>query len=168
MRTPGSKALRKGRLSAPGARYLITKDVLENGSRILVTDGTPGFLIDWFFTAQRRAWFDLLAFVVMPDHYHLVLTLGESLSLSEAIGKVNENSARLARRSLGMESTFWQDGFHDHLIRPTEDVRRCIEDVHMNPVEKGLVKVPEEWPFSSSHPRYASRIQQACAGGSPP
>jgi putative transposase len=161
MKTPGSRALRKGRLSAPGARYLITKDVVESGSQILVEGGNPGFLIDWFSTAQRRVWFDLMAFVVMPDHYHLVLALGEILSLSEAIGKVNENPARLIRRAAGLPRSFWQDGFHDHLIRPTEDVRKYIEYVHMNPVEANLVLKPEDWPFSSANIEHADRIHKA-------
>jgi REP element-mobilizing transposase RayT len=95
-----------------------------------------------------------------PDHYHLVITLGTELSLSKAIGKINENSSRLIKRNMAFHSTFWQHGFHDHLIRSTEDMRKYIEYVHMNPVEEGLVDRPDEWPWSSVHPDHAGKVSR--------
>ena len=53
----------------------------------------------------------------------------------------------------------WQDGFHDHLIRKTEDIREYIDYVHMNPVEEGLVEKPEEWLWSSANPKYAGLVR---------
>jgi putative transposase len=161
MKTPGSKALRLGRISVPEARYLITKNVQEGCGSVLIQGENPSLLIDWFFTAQGRGWFTLHAFVIMPHHYHLVIMLGKETTLSEAIGKVNENGSRLIKRAMKIRETFWQDGFHDHLIRPADSIRKYIDYVHMNPVEAKLVASPEEWPFSSAHPRYAGR---ACHG----
>jgi REP element-mobilizing transposase RayT len=95
MKGPGSQSLRKGRKSTPWASYLITKNTQENSPVDLTQGENPQYIINWFLTAQRKAWFDLSAFVVMPNHYHLVILLGKELSLSEAIGEINENSARL-------------------------------------------------------------------------
>jgi len=159
MKGPGSKALRKGRLSVPQARYLITKNITEETTVVLTKDENPFFIINWFLTARRKAWFDLFAFVVMPDHYHLVLILGHELSLSDVIGKINENSARLIKGTAKKKDDFWQDGFHDHLIRETEDVRKYIDYVHMNPVEAGYVEKPEDWAFSSAHPKYSWSVR---------
>lgn len=160
MKGPGSKALRKGRISVPGARYLITKNAQESKGPILTQAENPSFLISWFFTAQRRRWINLHAFVVMPNHYHLVITLGKTVSLSEAIGKIDENTSRLIKRAMKSKEVFWQDGLHDHLIRETEDVRKHIEYVHMNPVEAGLVEKPEDWPFSSAHLQYSGKVNK--------
>ncbi|MHC5038527.1 MAG: REP-associated tyrosine transposase [Planctomycetota bacterium] len=117
-------------------------------------------MIDRFFKGVSREWFELLAFVVMPNHYHLVIVLGRLLPLSEVVGNINENTSRLIKRGMKPPIDFWQDGYHDHFIRPTEDIRRYIEYTHMNPVEEGLVTQPEEWPFSSASPEYAERLKR--------
>jgi REP element-mobilizing transposase RayT len=160
MNGPGSKALRKGRSSVPGGSYLITKNTIREGTDILTRDENPLFIINWFFTARKRNWLDLLAFVVMPDHYHLVMTLGEDLDLSETIGRINENSALLIKKAAKTDDDVWQDGFHDHLIRPTEYIGRYIEYTHDNPVEAGLVSKPEDWPFSSVNTKYQERVRK--------
>ncbi len=160
MKGPGSKALRKGRKSIHGARYLITKNAVEGTAISLILGENPEFLINWFLTVNRWGWMDLFAFVVMPDHYHLVITLGKEASLSEALGKIDENASRLIKRAMKSKEVFWQDGFHDHMIRETEDVRKYIEYVHMNPVEAGVVEKPEDWPFSSAHPKYVGVVQK--------
>ncbi|MHC5037883.1 MAG: REP-associated tyrosine transposase [Planctomycetota bacterium] len=160
MEGPGSKALRKGRCSVPGAAYLITKNTRKEGTDILVRGENPIFIINWFFTAQEKNWLDLLAFVVMPNHYHLAMTLGKNLSLSKAIGRINENAALLIKKAEKNTEDILQDGFHDHLIRPTERHDRYIEYVHNNPVESGLVNNPEDWLFSSAHPMYRERVKK--------
>jgi putative transposase len=156
--SPGSRALRRGRETVPGARYLITKNTHRAYSSLLNKGNVSEIIINWFFTAAARKWFELTAFVVMPDHYHLVFTLGEVDSLSRVIGKINENTAKLIKRSLDLREGFWQPGYHDHRLWPEEDVNRYIEYAHMNPVEEKLVKKPEDWPWSSAHPDYARRL----------
>jgi putative transposase len=161
MKTPGSKALRRGRLSVPGAAYLVTKDASRPGTRVLIEGEAPGILIDWVLIAAKRGWFQPQAFVVMPDHYHLVLVLGENLTLQAAIGKVNENVSRLVKRATGLRDSLWQTGFHDHQIRPREDFQEYIDYVHRNPVKEGLVTRPEEWPYSSAHSNYVERVRRS-------
>jgi putative transposase len=95
---------------------------------------------------QRGAWVG--RYVIMPDHIHLFIWLNES-------GPVLSEWIRGLKRILskeisgnGIEIPHWQPGFFDHVIRNSESDRQKWEYVRMNPVRAGLVKKPDDWPFS--------------------
>ena len=44
----------------------------------------------------------------------------------------------------------WQEGFHPQCIRDIQMYQRCLEYIHMNPVKRGYVDVPEHWRYSSA------------------
>ena len=88
--------------------------------------------------------YKLHAFVVMPDHVHLLLT-PQAITLERAVGLIKGGfSHRLASKF-----PVWQRGFTDHRIRDAEDfeIRRAY--IHRNPVTAGLCETPEAYPFSS-------------------
>ena len=159
MKPPGSRALRKGRKSRPGRIYYLTKNLLENGSSILTEKGHPEVVIKRFFWAMEKNWWSLLAFVVMPVHYHLVIRLGELRTLEEILQQVNRLISREVNTLRGTRGTFWQDGAHDRCIRPHEDIKEYIKYVHMNPVVAGLVDFPEQWPWSSANEKYRELVK---------
>jgi len=159
MKPPGSKALRKGRKSRPGRIYYLTKNLLEKDSSILTEKGHPELAMKRFFWAMEKNWWSILAFVVMPDHYHLVIRLGEVRTLEEILQQVNRLISREVNTLRGTRGTLWQDGAHDRCIRPHEDIHDYINYVHMNPVEAGLVDFPEQWPWSSAHEKYRGLVQ---------
>jgi putative transposase len=83
---------------------------------------------------------DTLAFVVMPDHLHWLMQLGEGIDLPQCMGGVKSISAR----QLG--TPLWQKGFHDHAVRKEEDLPALARYVVANPVRAGLVKRVGEYP----------------------
>jgi len=88
----------------------------------------------------------LLAWVVMPDHLHLLVQLVD-LSLPSVMRRIKGRSSR-ALGSLGIASgTVWQHGYHEHAVRAEEDVRSCARYVCANPVRAGLVKSVRDYPF---------------------
>ena len=91
----------------------------------------------------------LPAFVVMPNHVHILISPRTEL---HCITKwIKGTSARGANLLLGRTgSPFWQDESFDHWVRDHwefEKVRRYVEN---NPVSAGLVPEPERWPYSSA------------------
>jgi putative transposase len=90
----------------------------------------------------------------MPDHYHAVFALLlPAQDLSDLMRRIGSYTANRIRRTLGLEHPIWQpDGFYDRACRDGKEVFDAVEYVHDNPVRKGLIAVPEEWPFSSAHP----------------
>jgi REP element-mobilizing transposase RayT len=94
--------------------------------------------------------FDLLAWVVMPNHVHVVVRPLPKWSLSSILKSWKGYSAREANLHLhrtGMP--FWQPESFDHMIRDEADSQRCRQYTVMNPVNARLVQRPEDWQWSS-------------------
>ena len=131
-RAPHSADLRKGRFSQPGGVYLVTT---------VTHDRLPVF--DCFSSARcvvrtlqiehtaGRAM--TLAYVVMPDHVHWLLTLGPTVSLSQVVRTVKSVVAHQ------LNGQIWQQGFHDHAVRDEEDLPAMGRYIVNNPVRAGLV-----------------------------
>jgi len=93
--------------------------------------------------------YDLHAFVVMPNHVHILPTPGASLDrVTKGIKGV---TAREANRMLGRSGQpFWQDESFDHWVRSGTEFRRIHSYIERNPVTAALVKRPEDWPWSGA------------------
>lgn len=113
--------------------------------------------------------FHLFAYVVMPQHVHVVLqpVAGVTMKMvlwhlkrpvtAAALSWVKTNRpdflSRMAdvRPSGEVTLRFWQrGGGYDRNLRSPRDVSEKIRYIHHNPVRKELVKRPEDWPFSSA------------------
>lgn len=60
-------------------------------------------------------------------------------------------SAVSASRSKHGEQSVWQRRFFEHTIRDEQDLKRCFDYVHVNPLKHGLVNRVSDWPWSSFH-----------------
>jgi putative transposase len=105
--------------------------------------------------------YKLHAFVVMPDHIHLLLT-PQGITLERVMGLIKGGfSHRLASKL-----PVWQRGFTDHRIRDDSgddsdlEIRR--EYIHQNPVRARLVEQPEAYLYSSA---CASKDRKAYLSG---
>jgi putative transposase len=94
-----------------------------------------------------RSGYLLHAYVLMPDHVHLLLSPAESLERS--IQNIKGGFSYRAKRELGWQGEVWQKGFTDHRIRDANDFERHIEYIAFNPVRAKLCQRPEEYPYIS-------------------
>jgi REP element-mobilizing transposase RayT len=90
--------------------------------------------------------------VVMPDHVHMIfIPLGtpdqQTFSFEEIVGAIKGASSHSVNKVLNRSGTLWQDESFDHVIRHLEDLQSKIEYVRQNPVRKGLVSKPEDYPW---------------------
>ncbi|RMD66568.1 transposase [Candidatus Parcubacteria bacterium] len=99
--------------------------------------------------------YELLAYCIMPNHVHLVITplpVDESKEqyhpLPDIIKSLKGFTARRANAILGRRGTFWQEEYYDHVVRNQEALERILQYVLYNPVKAGLVEKPEDWPWS--------------------
>ncbi len=111
-----------------------------------------------FFAGIR---YDLLAYVVMPSHFHWVFhprgewfeknrKEGDKRSPREWIMQsIKGFTARRCNQILGLSGAFWQDESWDHLVRGDDELERIICYIEDNSVKAGLVKSPEDWLWSS-------------------
>ena len=83
------------------------------------------------------------AYVIMPDHLHLLVKGDATFSLSEWV----KGLKRHISKATDLPSRFWQPGFFDHVLRSDESYDEKCQYVWNNPVRAGLVSRAEDWPY---------------------
>ncbi|HJT45126.1 MAG TPA: transposase [Chthoniobacterales bacterium] len=91
------------------------------------------------------------AFVVMPDHWHVLFALRESWTLPKFMHDVMSFVGARTQTQLSAFGTSWQDGYHDTLVRTGKQFGYIADYIEQNPVAKGLVERPDQWAASSAH-----------------
>ena len=104
-----------------------------------------------FFVGRR---YELHAWVVMPNHVHVIVWPLAGHTLSEILHSWKSYTSKEANKLLhrGGE-TFWQKESFDHWIRGDAERAQLVAYVENNPVKAGLCKRPEDWKWSSAHER---------------
>ena len=101
-------------------------------------------------TLERvRAWYGarIIGYVIMPEHVHLLVSEPERATLSVAIQMLKQIVGR--KLSPSDKTSFWQRRYYDRNIHSTKERVNALRYIHRNPVKRGLVELPEEWPWSS-------------------
>ncbi|MHC4598671.1 MAG: REP-associated tyrosine transposase [Planctomycetota bacterium] len=156
---PHSSNLRKGRVSLPGHFYFTRKSVSNQQDTNLAESEIAEIIIERFLFAKKHKWLKITAFVIMPDHYHLLLRLGKAISLSDIFSRMSSFATREIHSVSGKSGDIWQKSFYDHLVRKTERLPKIVSYIHLNPVRAGLVKNPEEWPYSTANARFKDEME---------
>ena len=99
--------------------------------------------------AEPRLWRDgeLLAWVLMPDHWHGLLRLGESIPLSTVMQRAKANSSREVANAFALPTPMWQPGFHDRALRSEAHLRETARYLVANPLRAGLARSLADYPF---------------------
>ena len=99
--------------------------------------------------AVEKRFYELHAWVVMPNHVHMLILPTEQVL---AVMKwLKGRSAREANQILGRTGLpFWQRDSFDHYLRRSSDLWRFIDYIEANPVRAGLIGRPEDWKWSSA------------------
>ena len=97
--------------------------------------------------AIRRRW-SVLAWCVMPNHYHLVLQDPHG-GFSAGFQQINGNHSRRTNRRYGRTAHLFENRPWDREIRHVGRLVGALIYVYRNPVEAGLCRRAEDWPYSS-------------------
>ncbi|MDR5729315.1 MAG: transposase [Terriglobia bacterium] len=89
--------------------------------------------------------FSLHAYVIMPDHLHILIAPSETLE--KAAQLIKGGFSFRAKRAFDWKFEVWQQGFTDHRIRNEEDWQQHLEYIRMNPVKAGIVARAEDYPY---------------------
>jgi putative transposase len=133
---------------------------------LLTNDLLRRTVIDAIREVQASTGFALLAYVIMPEHVHLVLVPSDDEKLGAIIGEIKRQSSKRIHQQLIDEQSqllprfsvrrngvsrfaFWQRRCYDHNCRTPESVWRKVRYCHDNPVKRGLVRDPGRWLWSS-------------------
>jgi REP element-mobilizing transposase RayT len=144
-KSPGNKALRKGRVSEPGRIYLVTAVAWNRAT--LFADYRVARRVSRILDS-KKTWrhADCLAWVLMPDHCHALVQLHDDGDLSMLMRKM-KSLVKLDFRDQGRTSPVWQRAFHDRALRQEDDLRDAARYLVANPVRAGIVQRVGDWPY---------------------
>jgi REP element-mobilizing transposase RayT len=72
---------------------------------------------------------------------------GETYTFQETLGAIKGASAHSINKLLKRTGTVWEDESFDHVVRCAESLEEKIDYVRQNPVRKGLVSKPQDYPW---------------------
>jgi len=115
----------------------------------LAREDCAAIFVEELFRLRKKYAFGLFAFVIMPEHVHLVLMPTEVAGISKIMMSLKRCSAWKINQRLGRKGRLWRKEFFDHWARKPKQIAEAIQYLHSNPVRRGLVRNPEDYPYSS-------------------
>ena len=115
---------------------------------------------------------DIKAWVIMPNHVHLLLRLYKGHDLSGLMKRIKGVSARKVNQLRGTDGSVWQADYFDRYIRDNEHFYNVRTYVENNPVVAKLSQTPGDFRFSSAFAEWSAdtpvRTDAALASGESP
>ena len=95
-------------------------------------------------------WYELMAWVIMPNHVHLLVRFEEGQSLSKALHSLKSYTGHELKKLHPEMSHIWQDESFDRYMRNEEHYWKTYQYIHQNPVKAKICQVPEDFQWSSA------------------
>jgi putative transposase len=152
----------------PGHAHFLTFSCYKQ-LPLLSSDRTKLWLVQAINESKNKHRFSVFAYVIMPEHVHLIVQpLNQHYDIALILKSIKQSVARKAkhflqdhnqvwlerltvRRGSTRAFRFWQVGpGYDRNIRDEQELIEKIEYIHGNPVRRGLVQTPEAWLWSSA------------------
>jgi putative transposase len=121
---------------------------------LLQSARAAGLLIDVLYHYRQQRKYRLHEFVIMPDHFHLLITVGAEMTVEKAVQLIKSGFAFWAGRELGFRAPVWQKGFSEIRVHEREAFLGMREYIHANPVKRLLVTAGADYPYSSAHSEF--------------
>ena len=113
--TPGYAAMRRGRVSAPGAEYFVTFCTEQRKEGLTAATCADALLAELEAMATEQV-VEVRCVTIMPDHVHALLRLRGKLPLGRVVARWKART----RTTLSQAGLSWQAGFHEHRLRDGE------------------------------------------------
>ena len=151
------------RYKVNGGTYFITQVTYKREPWLCTEIGRRG-LREAITTVRSKYPFSLDAFILLPDHFHCLMTLPiQDQDFSLRLRLIKTYVTKYYRQDMGInqpisesrekrrESNIWQRRFWEHFIRDEQDFSAHCDYIHYNPVRHKLCNNPRDWQFSSIH-----------------
>ncbi len=145
--------MKPGRLISPPGTYFITFSTWHR-RKLFVVENYVRIFLQTVYRNRREGRYQLHAFVVMPEHVHLLLTPANDVTIERAIQLTKGAYSHELGGIIGRQSEIWERGFTDHRIRNEIDFAHHRNYIHRNPVERKLVNDPAEYRYCSAFPGF--------------
>lgn len=117
--------------------------------RIFFNEENYLFCLQRMKTLRRKHGATIIAYCLMPNHYHFLLRQEGDVILSRFVGALFNGYVQAVNRQQGRSGTLFEGRFrHRHVDSERYLIHLC-RYIHANPVRAGLVSAPEAWPYSN-------------------
>jgi putative transposase len=127
--------------------YFITASTFQKRN-ILQSDRMATLFVNVLRPYRQQEKYLLHEFVVMPDHFHLLITPVQALERSMQL--IKGGFSYRAKKELDFAHEIWQHSYYDRRVRDLEEYFSFREYIRRNPVKRGLGQSPEQYPYSSA------------------
>jgi putative transposase len=137
-------------LAPQEVRTFFVTAVAHERRPIFQTERMATLLVGVLSTNRSQSRFRLHAFVIMPNHVHVLFTPAFDIPLERSVQFIKGGFSFRARRELDFWRAVWQAGYTEHRITDRKDFEDHLRYIHQNPVRAKLVSLADEFPFSSA------------------
>lgn len=141
------------RLISPPGTYFVTLSTWQR-RRLFVVEGYARLFLKTLYGYERQGRYLLHAFVIMPEHVHLLITPAQTVTLEHAVQLTKGGYSHALGAILGRKREIWQRGFTDHRIRDAQDFAHHRDYIHRNPGERHIVIDASEFRYCSAYPGF--------------
>jgi putative transposase len=148
MAKPARNASSESALSSSRVFFVTTKTSM--GRRLFQSERNATLLVDVLRSYSGERKFFMHDFVVMPDHLHLLITVGGDMTTEKAMQLIKGRFSYRLKREFQFLGEVWQRGFSETRADDEESFLRYREYIAQNPVKAGLADSAGEYPYCYS------------------
>ena len=162
---------RRGRTDFKDENYFFVTTTIVNHARAFICEPCCTALINNIKYYQAKYKFSILAYIIMPPHFHWILEINpekgtisdimrdikkhSAWDIMEILEKLNDNElikliSQSAESYKDQKRKLWEKRFDDEVIRNQKMFFNKLYYIHNNPIKAGLVNLPEEYKYSSA------------------
>ena len=127
--------------------YFVTSSTFQKKA-VFQSDRSARLFIETLLEYRQQGKFKLHELVVMPDHFHLLIT--PIFTLEKAVQLIKGGFSFRAGKLFGLRGNVWQTSFYDRRVRDTAEYESFRRYIHLNPVKRGMVPSAEQYAYSSA------------------
>jgi len=140
----------RSHVMASDRTFFVTSSTWEKRGLLQSTRAAELF-IDVICQYRKQRKYLLHEFVIMPDHFHVLITVGAEMTVERAVQFIKGGFAFRAGRELGFRAPAWQKGFSEIRVNDRAAFLKIGEYIRANPEKRFLVTAGADYPYSSEH-----------------
>jgi putative transposase len=134
-----------------GARTFFVTSSTWRKRFLLQSERAASLLVEVLYEYRKQRKYLLHEFVVMPDHFHILITVGPESSIERAVQFIKGGFAFRAGKQLGLKAPVWQRGFSEIRVLTVAQFEGIRSYIRENPLTRHLTEQANEFLYSSAH-----------------
>ncbi len=128
----------------------------HNGQPVFLQPSDYQLMLDLLLEYARKFEVAVHAYVLLPNHFHLLLTPHAASGLPQMLQAVGRRYVRHFNDAQGRSGTLWDGRYRSTVLQAELYLLPCMCAMDLNPVRNGLAATAADWPWSS-HGHYIGR-----------